>query len=73
VAGVVELGIGGILLFESLKLGNASTTIPLSSTTPLFALVFAVQYAEEKMLKRLLIGTIITVAGIILVTSSAVL
>ena len=71
IGGILELGIGGTLLFVSLKLGDASRTIPLLSTTPLFTLVLAAQYAGEKMSLRLLIGTVITVAGIVIIASSA--
>ena len=71
IGGILEVGIGGTLMFVSLKLGNASTTIPLMSATPLFTLVLAAQYAGEKMSLRLLIGTVITVAGIVMVASSA--
>jgi len=71
IGGILDVGIGGTLMFVSLKLGNASTTIPLMSVTPLFTLVLAAQYAGEKMSRRLLIGTVITVAGIVMVASSA--
>ncbi len=71
--GILELGIGGLLMFESLNLTDASRTIPLTSTTPLFALILATRYAGEKMLTRLAVGTIFTVAGIILIASSGFL
>jgi len=71
IGGILEVGIGGTLLFLSLKLGDASRTIPLLSTTPLFALVLAAQYAGEKMSPRLLIGTVVIVAGIVMIASSA--
>ena len=67
IGGILEIGIAGTLMFVSLKLGDASRTIPLMSTTPLFTLALAVQYAGEKMSLRLLIGTVITVAGIVII------
>ncbi len=70
--GILELGIGGLLLFQSLRLADASRVIPLSSTTPLFALALASQYTGEKILFRLVLGAILTVAGVMLITSSAI-
>jgi len=68
--GILELGIGGLLLFESLNLTDASRAIPLSSTTPLFTLVLATRYTGEKMLTKLAVGTIFTIAGIMIIASS---
>jgi DME family drug/metabolite transporter len=72
VGGILELGVGGLLLFQSLRLADASRVIPLSSTTPLFALALASRYTGEKILFRLVLGAIITVAGVMLITSSAI-
>ena len=70
VAGVIDMGIGGLLLLGSLSLIDASKAIPLSSTTPLFALIFASQLSSEKILIRVIVATILIVTGTILVTST---
>jgi len=66
--GMLAIGLGGILLFSSLALIDASRAIPLSSTTPLFSLVLASIYSGEKVGTRIVVGTILIVTGIILVT-----
>ena len=66
--GVLEIGLGAILLFSSLALIDASRAIPLSSISPLFSLVLASTYSGEKVVTKNVVGTILIVAGIILVT-----
>jgi len=67
-AGILALGVGGTLLFLSQTLIENSRAIPLSSVSPLFSLVLASHYIREKVTMRIAIGTILIVAGVILVT-----
>ena len=68
VAGIISLGIGGICIFLSLSLLNASKAIPLSSISPFFAIILAFIYAKEKLNIKILFGTTFIVTGIILLT-----
>jgi len=68
VGGMLEIGLGAILLFSSLALTDASRAIPLSSVSPLFSLVIASIYSGERVGTRNVVGTVLIVAGIILVT-----
>ena len=64
------LSSGGFLAyFMALNLGDASRVTPLSSTTPLFALLL-LRYGfrhVERVARRTLVGAALTVAGVILV------
>jgi drug/metabolite transporter (DMT)-like permease len=67
-AGILALGVGGILLFTSYSLINANIATPLSSTSPLFSLVLARRYAGEKATLKVIIGAILIVIGVMLVS-----
>ena len=67
-AGMLALGLGGIFLFSSLALIDASKAVPLSSTSPFFSLILASIYAGEKVGAKIVVGTTLIVTGIILVT-----
>ena len=62
-AGVIALGLGGVIFMESLKLAGAAKAVPLSSLTPLFASFIAITFLKEKVTPSILIGTILAVAG----------
>jgi drug/metabolite transporter (DMT)-like permease len=68
VAGILALGVGGILLFTSYSLIDANIATPLSSISPLFSLVLARQYAGEKATSRIIIGAVLIVIGVVLVS-----
>ncbi len=68
IAGMIGIGLGTILLFVSLALLDASIAIPLSSISPFLSLMLASLYAGEKMRAKIVIGTFLIVAGIILLT-----
>ncbi|MBS7658310.1 MAG: EamA family transporter [Candidatus Bathyarchaeia archaeon] len=68
VAGIVSLGIGGISVFLSLSLLDASKAIPLSSVSPFFTLILALIYIKEKLNFKIFVGTILIVTGIFLLT-----
>jgi len=68
IGGILGLGLGGMLVFLSLSLTTASKAIPLSSISPFFTLILAFFYAKEKLETKLIIGTILIVAGVFLLT-----
>jgi uncharacterized membrane protein len=68
VAGILALGLGGILLFVSLSLIAASRAIPLSSVSPLLSLLLASLYAGEKVTAKVVVGTVLIVMGVVLVS-----
>jgi uncharacterized membrane protein len=68
VAGILALGVGGILLFMSQTLIENSKAIPLSSISPLFSLALASHYSGEKVTAKIIVGTVLIVTGVILVT-----
>lgn len=66
-AGVLALGIGGILLLSGISLIGAARAVPLSSTTPLYAPLLAVSLLKEKITLKIFSGTLLTVLGILLI------
>jgi drug/metabolite transporter (DMT)-like permease len=68
VAGIVALGVGGILLFTSYTLINANIATPLSSISPLFSLLLARQYAGEKATARNIVGAVLIVVGVVIIS-----
>lgn len=67
-AGIIALGVGGILLFTSYSLIKANIATPLSSISPLFSLLLARQYAGEKTTIRNTVGAVLIVAGVVMVS-----
>jgi len=67
-AGMLSLGLGGIFLFVSLTLIDASIAIPLSSISPFLSLILASLYVGEKLGAKIVIGTSLIVTGIIFLT-----
>lgn len=70
VAGVLDHGVGGILILLSLALTEASKVALLSSIYPLFTVVLALALLKEKATPRLLTGTGLVVLGVCLVSLS---
>ena len=68
ISGMLGIGLGGIFLYLSLALTDASIAIPLTSISPLFSLILASLYAGEKVGTRIVAGTFLIVAGVILLT-----
>ena len=66
-AGVMSYGVGMVLMLNALHLAGISRTAVLTSTTPLFILGLSAIFLREQMTWRLGLGTVICVAGIILV------
>jgi drug/metabolite transporter (DMT)-like permease len=67
-AGIIALGVGGILLFTSYSLIDANIATPLSSISPLFSLALARRYSGEKATTRIVAGAILIVVGVVFVT-----
>lgn len=67
-AGLLGLGLGSILFLQAIQLAGVAKTAILSSTSPLFAAVLAVVFLGERVTFPLALGTLLTVAGMILVS-----
>lgn len=67
-SGLLSLGIGDTLLYVGLENANANVAAPLASTTPLFAAIIAIGVLNEKVSKRVVIGTILITFGTALLT-----
>ena len=67
-AGIIALGVGGILLFTSYSLIDANIATPLSSISPLFSVILARHYSGEKAPARIATGAILIVVGVVFVT-----
>ena len=68
IAGILALGLGGILLFTSLYLIDASIAIPLSSTSPFLSILLAMLYLKEKVGIKIIVGTLLIITGLVLLT-----
>ncbi|MHA1835588.1 MAG: DMT family transporter [Candidatus Odinarchaeia archaeon] len=66
--GLIAIGIGGVLLMSSLNLIDVSKTASLTAITPLFSTLLALIFLKEKITLKLLIGTILTIVGVLLIT-----
>jgi drug/metabolite transporter (DMT)-like permease len=66
-AGIISIGIGGILYIQAVQEAGAGKTAVLTSTMPLFNLPLAVFFLRERVTPRIVAGTIISVLGIWLV------
>ncbi|MDM9653252.1 EamA family transporter [Pseudomonas wenzhouensis] len=67
----VASGLGPVLQYASLALADLVVVAPLASTTPLFVLVLSYFFIRqsEVFTVRVVLGTIMTVIGIVLVTA----
>lgn len=57
-----------LLYFYGLQTSDLSTVVPLASTSPVFVLLLAALFLKERLRLSTSLGTLLTVAGIILVT-----
>jgi drug/metabolite transporter (DMT)-like permease len=64
--GLVALGLGWFLLTYSFLYIPEAQAVPISSTTPLFAVVSGMIFLKERITVRNVAGTIIIVLGIFL-------
>ena len=66
-AGLLGTGIGSILFVYAVDELGAARTAFLTTSAPIFALPMSVLFLHEKLTPRVLVGTLITIAGIWLV------
>jgi DME family drug/metabolite transporter len=67
-SGLISLGIGDTFLYLALENTKANIVAPISSTTPLVATLIAIFFFREKVSKRIIIGTVLVTAGVILLS-----
>jgi len=65
--GLIAIGLGWFLLTTSFIYIPESKAVPISSTTPLFSTLSGVVFLREKVTARIIIGSILVVAGIFLI------
>ena len=66
-AGLVGTGIGSVLFIYAVEDIGAARTAFLTTSAPLFALPMGFLFLSERLTPRILLGTIVTIAGIWLV------
>lgn len=66
-AGVLGYGVGALFFVASVQNAGAARAALLSSVAPLFALPLSIVFLKEKVTLAILVGTLLTVAGIVLV------
>ncbi len=69
--GIANFGLARYLNFEGLRLLGAARASILFSTAPLFAMVIAVLFIEERLNAAIVIGCLFIIGGISLVMSDA--
>ena len=67
---VMLLIVGDLLYFRSLDLAGVSWTMPVASVNPLWAVLLAALFVDEPLSWSLLAGTLLVIAGLILVSRS---
>jgi len=67
VAGILSIGVGGLLYIQAVQEAGAGRTAILTSTMPLFNLPLAVFFLRERVTPRIMAGTITCVLGIWLI------
>lgn len=68
---VLLLIVGDLFYFRSLKMAGVSWAMPVASTNPLFAVLFAALFLDEPLSWDLLAGAVLVVAGIIVISRSS--
>lgn len=69
VASVGGISLANLLYVYALIEAGAARTAVLSATAPLFAIPFAIVFLRESLTRRMVLGTTLSVAGIIIVVS----
>jgi len=67
-SGLTAIGVGDTLYLIGLEKTEANVAAPLASTTPLFAAIVAILFLREEVSKRVVVGTVLVTAGIMLLT-----
>ncbi|MEM2092681.1 MAG: DMT family transporter [Candidatus Bathyarchaeia archaeon] len=65
--GIIAIGLGWFLLTLSFTYIPESQAVPISSTTPLFSALFSVIFLKEKVTLRIAFGSVLVVAGTLLI------
>jgi transporter family protein len=65
--GIVALAIGWFLLTMSFLYIPESEAVPISSITPLFATMVGIIFLREPVTAKIVLGSVIIVAGIFLI------
>lgn len=63
-AGILGIGLGGLLFMVGVKHAGAAKTAILSGTAPLFGAPLSMFILHEKITLRIVLGTILCVIGI---------
>lgn len=67
IAGILGWGIGGSLYVTAVQLAGPSRTAIIGTASPLFAVPLSMFFLHEKPTRSTLLGTVMTVVGIVLV------
>ena len=67
-SGLIAVGVGDTFYLIGLEITKANVVAPLASTTPLFAVIIAVLFLKEEISKRVVVGTFLVTAGVMLLT-----
>ncbi len=65
--GFIGMGTGSLLFVYAVQEAGVAKTAILSTTSPLFALPLTALFLKEKVTRRILLGTVVTVLGIALI------
>jgi len=68
-AGVAGIAVGSLLYIVALIEAGAARSAVLSASSPLFAMPLAVLFLREPLTARVLLGTLVSVCGIVLVVA----
>lgn len=70
IAAGIFSSIGPVLMYAALQKGSVMVVAPIAATTPLFALMamYGLSRGSELFNKRIIVGTLSTVAGVVLLT-----
>jgi drug/metabolite transporter (DMT)-like permease len=68
VGGLIGWGLGSIFFVMTIDMLGATRTAIITSTSPLFALPLSAVFLKEQINRAVLVGTVFTVAGVILVS-----
>jgi len=68
--GVLAGAIGMLCFYAAIKGAALSKVMPIAFTSPLFGAIMGVIYGGEKLTPQVLIGMILTIGGIVLLTTA---
>lgn len=67
--GIVAGSLGMLCFYASLKGGSIGVVMPIAFTAPMFGVLAAVVMRDEPLTLRLVLGVLLTVAGIVVLTT----